>query len=228
MNFASSDNVNQELHPKLVVNYVEPVVSPLVILLPQRATIYSGNLTDIEFTNSAGLTPSVRFSYIAEPDFPTSVAVTLNGADTALLAGFVITDEIENLSDTAQLVRFIVTPYIVDSYGDTRCTGDNDTSYIWVEPLLNIELLSNTSYNKPYAIFSNPNNGIFTIQLDKFPDNMVIVEIFGNNGQKLNSFSIENSTEEINLSTHRNNIFMVILKIDGKIYTERIIKIQDK
>jgi gliding motility-associated-like protein len=122
-----------------VTIWVEP--SAIVILIPQIDTICSSSLTEIEITSPTGSTHPVRFSYNVLPDSPANVAITINGADTALTTGFTIADRIDNLSDTAQRVRFIVTPYIVDNNGDTRCIGENDTTTIWVEPIPTVYLL---------------------------------------------------------------------------------------
>ena len=51
----------------------------------------------------------------------------------------ILTNTITNTNDQAQLVRFIVTPYTREAGSETeKCTGINDTAYVWVEPTARI------------------------------------------------------------------------------------------
>lgn len=104
-------------------------------LLPDADTLCNLGFTNIAITSISIPTRPIRFYYTARPDYPDSVVVTYTADTTDLANGFVIADQIENLSDTAQLVRFIVTPYTTGNNGAIQCVnGDNDTAYIWVEP----------------------------------------------------------------------------------------------
>jgi gliding motility-associated-like protein len=138
----NSTNKNQ-------IIWIEP--TPKVLLVPQSDTICSGDLTSIEITSPSGPTHPVRFSYVVEPENPTEVNVTVNGSQTDLAEGYVIGDQLENQSDTAQLVRFIVSPYTVDDGGAARCTGANDTSYIWVEPVPTVNLVRQGTYDSVFC-----------------------------------------------------------------------------
>ena len=119
--------------------WIEPM--PKVLLVPQSDTLCTGEATDITITSVSKPTQPIEFSYNIYPEYPDSVTVTVNGADTSLVNGFRIQDNIDNLSDTAQLVRFVVTPYTVDNNGNTRCTGENDTTDIWIEPMPKVLLV---------------------------------------------------------------------------------------
>jgi gliding motility-associated-like protein len=120
--------------------WVEP--SPKINLLPKQDTICSNGFTQIELTSPSGPSYPVRFIYTALPDNPDSVDVNYTGDTTNYLRGQFINDSIVNLSDTAQLVRYIVTAFTVDGLGNVRCQGTkSDTAYIWVEPTPKVELV---------------------------------------------------------------------------------------
>ena len=56
-------------------------------------------------------------------------------------SGNYISNTITNTNDQAQLVRFIVTPYTRISGSELeKCTGINDTAYVWVEPTARISV----------------------------------------------------------------------------------------
>jgi gliding motility-associated-like protein len=71
---------------------------------------------------------------------PGSVTVTPatgNGLDD----NTVLTNTITNSSDTAQLVRFIITPYTRNASDEgEKCPGVSDTAYVWVEPVPRVSL----------------------------------------------------------------------------------------
>ena len=75
------------------------------------------------------------------------------------------------------------------------------------------------------VIFPNPNNGIFTIQLADTPSEIGVVDIYSLNGEKLNSYRIENSIIKINLSEYQNNAYILIIKLNDKTYSESILKL---
>ncbi|MFO7655924.1 MAG: PKD-like domain-containing protein, partial [Bacteroidales bacterium] len=112
--------------------FVEP--SPKVVLVPQSDTLCNGDATDILITSVSKPSHPIRFSYIIEPENPADMSVTVNGPQTGLPNGYRIQDNIINNSDTAQLIRFIVLPYTVGDNGSIRCTGERDTTFIFVEP----------------------------------------------------------------------------------------------
>ena len=51
----------------------------------------------------------------------------------------ILTNTITNTNDQAQLVKFIITPYTRKAGSELeKCTGINDTAYVWVEPTARI------------------------------------------------------------------------------------------
>ena len=65
----------------------------------------------------------MEFRYTIEPENPADVNVTVLGPQTGLGKGDIIADQLDNTSDTAQKVLFVVTPYTIDANGVEHCTG---------------------------------------------------------------------------------------------------------
>ena len=81
-------------------------------------------------------TRAVKFRYVTVA--PAGVTVTPATGGT-LDNNNILTNTITNTNDQAQLVRFIVTPYSRQAGSENeKCTGINDTAYVWVEPTARI------------------------------------------------------------------------------------------
>ncbi len=116
--------------------WVEPTA--LVSVSPKNDTICDGDNVAILLTSPTVPTREVRFRYTYEA--PAGVTVT-PGADSDLPPNFTITDQVDNSTDAAQLVQFIVTPYTRNATGiGEKCTGVNDTAFVWVEPMARVTL----------------------------------------------------------------------------------------
>ena len=95
-------------------------------------TICNGAPVNITLTSPTVPTRDVKFRYVTEA--PAGVTVT-PATGGPLDNNDKLTNTITNINDQAQLVKFIITPYI--RYSDSeleKCTGINDTAYVWVEP----------------------------------------------------------------------------------------------
>ncbi len=113
--------------------WIEPIAR--VTLTPKYDTICNGNNVSIFLNSPTNSTRGVRFRYSVINSDPDSVIILPGTGLQNLSPGYEIIDYIENTSDTAKLVRFIVTPYTRNAGDDgEKCTGVNDTAYIWVEP----------------------------------------------------------------------------------------------
>jgi hypothetical protein len=112
--------------------WVEP--TPLVTSLPPIDTICDGELTHITLNSPTEPTRPVRFRYTAVPDNPADIDITYNGDTTDLIETDIIANSIDNLSNNAQRIKYIITPYTIDSNGNEKCAGISDTTIIWVEP----------------------------------------------------------------------------------------------
>ncbi len=116
--------------------WVEPTAR--VTATPQQDTICNGDPVSILLKSPTVPTRPVQFRYVTEA--PAGVTVTpatggpLNDSTT-------LTNTITNSNDQWQLVRFIITPYTRNA-GDEgeKCTGVNDTAYVWVEPTAKVNL----------------------------------------------------------------------------------------
>ena len=115
--------------------WVEPTA--LATLTPQNDTICNGDLVNINLTSPSIPTREIRFRYTTEA--PAGVTVT-PGSDGNLPQNFTIEDQVDNITDSAQEVRFIVTPYTTNAAGAEKCAGVNDTAFIWVEPTARVIL----------------------------------------------------------------------------------------
>jgi hypothetical protein len=111
--------------------WVEPTAR--VTLTPKYDTICDGDNVGITLTSPSNPTRQVRFRYTVEK--PATVTVTPAGPENNLSPSTTLTNQIDNPTDSAQLVRFIITPYTRNPDDDgEKCTGVNDTAYVWVEP----------------------------------------------------------------------------------------------
>ncbi len=118
--------------------WVEP--TPKVDLSYSKDTICNDDRINIQLTSPTQSTQQVRFRYSVEN--PGSVSV-VSGSTSNLTPGFIISDSLHNFSDTAQFIRFIVTPYTIKAgSGAEKCTGltEQDTALIWLEPTAKVTL----------------------------------------------------------------------------------------
>ncbi len=123
--------------------WVEPVA--LVTLSPKRDTICNGDAVSITLNSLTISTHPVRFRYITEAP----AGVTVNPFSGGQLANnAVLTNTITNINNSAQLVKFIITPYSRNASGEgEKCTGINDTAYVWVEPTITLIATNDTICN---------------------------------------------------------------------------------
>jgi gliding motility-associated-like protein len=110
--------------------WVEPTAK--ISVTPKQDTICDGAQVNITLTSPSVPTRTVKFRYVTEA--PAGVTVT-PATGTGLNNNDILTNTIVNTSDQAQLVKFIVTPYTRQAGSELeKCTGINDTAYVWVEP----------------------------------------------------------------------------------------------
>ncbi|NJK95518.1 MAG: hypothetical protein HC905_11985, partial [Bacteroidales bacterium] len=116
--------------------WVEPTVH--VILTPKQDTICNNETIDISLTTNDTPTREARFRYTTE--LPVGVTV-LPASGSNLSPGAKLSNVITNNNTSAQLVKIIVTPYTRKPHNDEeKCTGVQDTVYIWVEPTVHVTL----------------------------------------------------------------------------------------
>ena len=114
--------------------WVEPTAR--ITVTPKQDTICNGAQVNITLTSPSVPTRAVKFRYVTEA--PAGVTVT-PATGTGLNNNDILTNTITNTNDQAQLVRFIVTPYTRQAGSENeKCTGINDTAYVWVEPTARI------------------------------------------------------------------------------------------
>ena len=110
----------------------------MVRVTPRNDTICDGDQVSIVLSTKSVPTSYTRFRYDVKA--PVGVTVT-SGPQIGLPHGYVITDQIDNATDTAQEVWFIVTPYHKDGEDEmVRCPGVPDTAFVWVEPTARVTL----------------------------------------------------------------------------------------
>ena len=114
------------------VIYIDPF--PKVTLNTQNDTLCSTATTNITINSITLSEHPVKLKYSVIPDNPADVDISINGSTTGLDDGYMIADNIENLSFDTQRILFVVTPYTVDGTGAERCTGNNDTVIIFIQP----------------------------------------------------------------------------------------------
>ena len=114
--------------------WVEPTAR--ITVTPKLDTICNGSQVNITLTSPSVPTRSVKFRYVTEA--PAGVTVT-PATGGPLDNNAVLINSITNINDQAQLVKFIVTPYTRQAGSENeKCTGINDTAYVWVEPTARI------------------------------------------------------------------------------------------
>ncbi len=114
--------------------WVEPTAR--IMVTPKQDTICNGDQVNITLTSTSVPTRAVKFRYVTEAPAGVTVAPA-NG--TGLNNSDILTNTITNTNDQAQLVRFIITPYSRQAGSENeKCTGINDTAYVWVEPTARI------------------------------------------------------------------------------------------
>jgi gliding motility-associated-like protein len=114
--------------------YAEIIIEPLVrvSITPKFDTLCNDTRVYIDLNSVSQPSRPVRFRYTV--DAPPAVTV-IPGVNVNLSTTDFITDSLSNSSDTAQLVRFFITPYTRMAASDAeRCSGVPDTAYIWLEP----------------------------------------------------------------------------------------------
>ena len=122
--------------------WVEPTAK--VAATPQQDTICNATAVSIRLTSSTGPTRPVRFRYLTEANAGVTI---LPASGTALPENTLLTNTITNTTSVAQLVRFIITPYTRNATGEAeKCTGINDTAYIWVSPTLRVVIDTVSTY----------------------------------------------------------------------------------
>ncbi|NJK86934.1 MAG: hypothetical protein HC906_14090, partial [Bacteroidales bacterium] len=119
---------------EVVTIWVEPTAK--VDAISSRDTLCNSESTIIRLTSVTSPTRWVEFNLEVRPEFPDSVAGYSNL--NRLLTTSEIRQQLHNLSDTAQRIRFIFTPYLVNAKGNQDCGGINDTVTIWLEPELKV------------------------------------------------------------------------------------------
>lgn len=155
--------------------WVEPTAK--VVPVASNDTICDNTLTAIRLTSPTLPTRAVKFRY--EVVAPASVTVT-SGTATNLDKNAVIKDRLDNTGNSVQLVKFVITPYTREAYGNAeKCTGITDTAYVWVNPtpyltasvtdtilcdstILNITVNDNNGpviQNKYYQLITTYNSG---------------------------------------------------------------------
>ncbi len=116
--------------------WVEPITT--VTTLPDSDTLCSGELTTIKISSISAPTRPVLFRY--ETRIPYGITV-IPGAGNALPNDTIISDLVQNNTDTAKLVLFIVTPYTRHAGSESeKCSGVSDTTKIWVEPVPKVNI----------------------------------------------------------------------------------------
>ncbi|HLO59120.1 MAG TPA: gliding motility-associated C-terminal domain-containing protein, partial [Bacteroidales bacterium] len=116
--------------------WVEPTAK--LGVTPKVDTVCNGDAVNILLHSPTVPTRPVRFRYVTEA--PAGVTVTPASANP-LPNDYTLTNTIVNTTDNAQLVKFIITPYTRNASNEgEKCTGINDTAYVWVEPTATIIL----------------------------------------------------------------------------------------
>ena len=109
----------------------------VVQVSPAHDTICDGDMTSITLLGPAVPVDTLRFRYNVE--IPPGITVT-SGPQMGLPLGYEISDQIFNITNAAQLVLFIVTPYLINHDDRENCVGIPDTALVWVEPTAKVTM----------------------------------------------------------------------------------------
>jgi gliding motility-associated-like protein len=125
-------------------------VEPTVTITAENDTICHATSTNINVLSSNTTTKGIHFTWTATADNPGAVN-GYNNNSTGIDIANPITQTINNTSDTAQRIVYIITPHTLNTLGELECSGVNDTIDIWVEPAIQITALSDTICNNTDA-----------------------------------------------------------------------------
>jgi gliding motility-associated-like protein len=129
-----NDN-NGNITEKVQIIWVEP--TPSVSVTPKQDTICNSYAVNIILNSITVPTRPVKFRYVTEA--PAGVTI-IPASGGPLDNNAILTNTINNMNDSARLVRFIITPYTRCAGSELeKCTGINDTAYVWVEPTLTVD-----------------------------------------------------------------------------------------
>ncbi|MBN2482357.1 MAG: gliding motility-associated C-terminal domain-containing protein, partial [Bacteroidales bacterium] len=123
--------------------WVDPTAK--VSLDPEKDTICTSLNSSITISSVTESLHPLRFYYEALYPVP-DVEVFYRQDTSNLIKGSVIADSIVNHSSVPQKVAFVVSPYLMDAYGERKCYGISDTSHIWVAPTLRVEVDTISTY----------------------------------------------------------------------------------
>ncbi|HPF01643.1 MAG TPA: gliding motility-associated C-terminal domain-containing protein, partial [Bacteroidales bacterium] len=92
------------------------------------------NNTLITYTLSSPTiaTVGIRFNINVINDYPTEISGHSNHANIAL--PFSHSEGLSNSGDTARMIMYVISPFLLDGNNNPKCPGINDTIKIWVNP----------------------------------------------------------------------------------------------
>ena len=147
-------------------------VEPVVTITSPNDTICSGTATNIAPSSNQTAKNGIRYTWTVadNPDVTGEAASVGNGNNI----GTPISQTLVNTSNTAQLVRYILTPHAIAANGTNSCAFASITVDIWVEPVVTILANNDTLCNKTSTniLVSSPNtttNGIHYTWTASFP-----------------------------------------------------------
>ncbi|MBN1415302.1 MAG: gliding motility-associated C-terminal domain-containing protein, partial [Bacteroidales bacterium] len=121
-----------------VTVWVEPTTN--VDASPEIDTICDGDQSNISIQTTTNPTRPTEFRWRAWSENAGMVALLPTGWNNGLTVDSTINFTLDNLSNDAQEVFFVVESYTVDNSGNMRCIGGSDTVIVWVEPTPRVTL----------------------------------------------------------------------------------------
>jgi hypothetical protein len=92
--------------------------------------------------------------------------------------------------------------------------------YYWSELTTSI---SNNIIDHNYIVYPNPTYDIITIETDRF--DQYSINITSLNGQLMYSTKMEGTSHQIDLSSFQKGIYLITIRSDNFVTTEKIIKL---
>ncbi|MBN2612775.1 MAG: gliding motility-associated C-terminal domain-containing protein, partial [Bacteroidales bacterium] len=174
------DNNNSQKCPGVadtVIVWVEP--SARIYATPAQDTICNYDFVNVQFTSPTVATIGVSFNILAIPDNPSSLSGYSN--ESVYTVDSVLSQQLINSSDTAQRIRYFITPFTLNDKGEQRCPGIETIITVYVEPTAKVVVIpqedticNETATYIRLTTVTRPTNKI-EFNVEVIPDNPVVV-----------------------------------------------------
>jgi gliding motility-associated-like protein len=193
--------------------WIEPVPKVSVEFIVD--TICDNTSTAIKLNTITNPVNRIKFRYTSVA--VNSLLVTGNGSGSGLSNNQEIIETLDNKSNEKQKVTYTIVPYIVDNSNNEKCTGNQVTVDIWVEPTVKLNI------SAPDTIFCNNSPIAMSLNWGTTPTGTVVYDLTTiPSSPNITGYQVSSSKNTAlaftdNLSNNGNNYETVKYRFKGKI-----------